>query len=117
MRAQLPLFLLLVVYSVSREPQTVYGSASVPAEDAGAECCGSQSPEIKQLFKSADRLYAQFKPKEAAVELRKILQVDPANSEAMIKLCRAHIDMGDTVPDSAQDWREKKVKEYKAAEE
>ena len=117
MRAPLLCFILLVVYSVSRQSQTAYSVASVWAEDGAAECCGAQGPEIKQLFKNADRFYAQFKPKESAVELQKILQVDPANSEAMLKLCRAHIDMGDMVPDSGQDWKEKKLKEYKIAED
>src|ERR1043166_7643402 len=109
MRVQFFLLLLLLAYTVSPQPETVYGDASVPAEHGVPECCGTQGPEIKQLFKNADRLYAQFKPKESAVELRKILQVDPANSEAMIKLCRAHIDMGDMVPDSGQRSEERRV--------
>src|ERR1043166_2622524 len=117
MRVQFFLPLLLLAYTVSRQPETVYGDASVPAEHSGPECCGNQGPEIKQLFKSADRFYAQFKPKESAVELQKILQVDPANSEAMLRLCRAHIDMGDMIPDSAQDSKEKKIEEYRTAED
>ena len=57
--------------------------------------CRNDSVEVAQLHKNADRLYAQFKPKEAANELLKILRVDDQNFEALIKLSRAYIDLGD----------------------
>ncbi len=75
------------------------------------------SAEIAQLHKNAERLYFQFKPKEAAAELLKILQADGRNFEAMIKLARAYIDIGDAIPESGSNWKERKLKEYSSAED
>jgi Tfp pilus assembly protein PilF len=69
------------------------------------------------LHKSADRLYSQFKPKEAVVELVKILRADSNNFEALVKLARAHIDIGDLVPDNGTNWHERKLKEYTTAQD
>jgi tetratricopeptide (TPR) repeat protein len=80
-------------------------------------CCRAESAKISQLHKNVDRLYGQFKAKEAVAELQKILQLDPDNFEAHIKLARAHIDIGDMVPESTPDWQERRIKEYRAAEE
>ena len=73
--------------------------------------------DIAQLHKSADRLYAHFKPKEAARELQKILLVDEQNLEALVKLSRAHIDIGDMISESSPDAQERKMKEYRIAED
>jgi len=67
-------------------------------------------------LKNADRLYAQFKPREALAEPQKILQVDPNHIEALIKTARAHIDVGDQIAEQGADWKERKFKEYKIAE-
>jgi tetratricopeptide (TPR) repeat protein len=75
------------------------------------------SAEIAQLHKNAERLYFQFKPKEAAAELQKILQADGRNFEALIKLSRAYIDIGDAIPENGSNWQERKLKEYGAAED
>ena len=45
----------------------------------------------------------------------KILQADGNNFEALIKLARAHIDIGDLLPESGSHWKERKLKEYSAA--
>jgi tetratricopeptide (TPR) repeat protein len=75
------------------------------------------SAEIAQLHKNAERLYFQFKPKEAAAELQKILQADGRNFEALIKLARAYIDIGDAIPENGSNWQERKLKEYSSAED
>jgi FimV-like protein len=87
--------------------------------DAKTGCpqCRNDSVEIAQLHKTADRLYAQFKPKEAANELLKILRADPQNFEALIKLSRAYIDLGDMIPESTSDWKERRLKDYQTAED
>jgi FimV-like protein len=91
----------------------------VSPPDAETACpqCRNDSVEIAQLHKTADRLYAQFKPKEAANELLKILRADPQNFEALIKLSRAYIDLGDMIPESASDWKERRLKDYQTAED
>jgi tetratricopeptide (TPR) repeat protein len=91
----------------------------VSPPDAETACpqCRNDSVEIAQLHKTADRLYAQFKPKEAANELLKILRLDPQNFEALIKLSRAYIDLGDMIPESASDWKERRLKDYQTAED
>lgn len=99
------------------------GAASLPAaapaelphaEDGGAGCCRG---DIARWHKNADRFYSQFRPREAAAELRRILAVDGRNFEALIKLARAYIDIGDMIAESGPDWKERKLKEYGAAEE
>ena len=87
--------------------------------DAKSGCphCRNDSAEIAQLHKNADRLYAQFKPKEAANELLKIVRLDAQNFEALIKLSRAYIDLGDMIPESTSDWKERRLKDYQTAED
>src|ERR1043166_1865525 len=67
------------------------------ADGVAGGCCRSSGDDIKQHLKTADRLYAQFKPREASTELQKVLQQDPNNTEAILKLSRAHIDLGDMI--------------------
>jgi tetratricopeptide (TPR) repeat protein len=90
---------------------------SLPDAETACPQCRNDSVEIAQLHKTADRLYAQFKPKEAANELLKILRLDPQNFEALIKLSRAYIDLGDMIPESASDWKERRLKDYQTAED
>jgi tetratricopeptide (TPR) repeat protein len=87
------------------------------ADEPRAGCCRQEGAEIAQLHKNADRFYTQFKPKEAAAELLKILQIDGRNFEAFIKLARAYIDIGDLIPESGSNWQERKLKEYLIAED
>ena len=116
MRTRILLHCLIVCLSFT-QVKDVHSSDTALAEDTRITCCRQTGPDIKQLLKNADRLYAQFKAKEAAAELQKILQLDPQNFEALAKLSRAHIDIGDMVSQSAQDWQERKIKEYKTAED
>ncbi len=78
--------------------------------------CESRVTEIAGLIKKADFLYSQFKPREAAVLLEKVLRLEPNNLEALAKLSRAHIDIGDSIPETHADWKELKIREYRKAE-
>jgi tetratricopeptide (TPR) repeat protein len=75
-----------------------------------------ESADIAALHRNADRLYAAFKPREAAAEWRRILNLDGRNFEALVKLARAHIDIGDSISEGDDGWRERKLKEYAIAE-
>ena len=90
--------------------------AHAAAQSEACRDCKANGAETAQLIKQADRLYAEFKPREAAAELQKVLQVEPRNLEALVKLSRAHIDIGDSIPESSPDWRERRIREYRQAE-
>jgi tetratricopeptide (TPR) repeat protein len=79
-------------------------------------CCESDTPETAQALRNADLLYSQFKPREAAAELAKVLQREPDHFEALTKLARAHIDIGDSVAESTRNWQEQRIREYRTAE-
>jgi tetratricopeptide (TPR) repeat protein len=112
------LFLIPSLLQLLLQPTMTIGAEPVSAEDGRAACCSSAAADIAQLHKNADRLHAQFKPKEAAGELQKILLLDEQNLEALVKLSRAHIDIGDMIPESSsQDAQERKVKEYRIGED
>lgn len=104
---------------------TLLFAAALGADAAGAPrfeepkhgCCRHDGADIARWHKNADRLYGQFKPREAVGELLKILQVDGRNFEALIKLARAYIDIGDLIAESGADWQERKLKEYSVAED
>ena len=97
---------------------TVLEAADSPAGDElKPACCRYEGAEVAQLHKSADRLYSQFKPKDAVVELVKILRADSNKFEALVKLARAHIDIDDLVPENGADWHERKLKDYTTAQD
>ena len=97
---------------------------SVFAETEGAivgrvgcpECVNDGSP-IARSLQRVDELYGSFKAREAQRELLKVLQLDPQNAEALSKLARVHIDFGDMIAESSPDWQEKRLAEYRTAEE
>jgi FimV-like protein len=100
------------------------GRASVGADTGHVEnsptaCphCKTDNPEIAQLLKSAERLHAQFKPKDAVIELQKVLQLHAENSDALSMLARAYIDIGDSIPEGSPDWQARRMREYKTAED
>lgn len=109
------LLLLSAVFLFVQANVSSHGVAS--AEESRTACCKSEASAIAQLHKNADRLYSQFKTKEAADEWLKILQIDPRDFEAITKLSRAHLDFGDMIPESSPEWREKRLKEYRKAED
>lgn len=96
---------------------TVHAATSPAGDESISACCRHELAEIAQLHKIADRLYSQFKPREAAAELRKILHADSSNFEALVKLARAYIDIGDLLPENGANWQERKLKEYTTAQE
>jgi len=91
--------------------------AEVSAVQESAPGCCKRDVDIARWLKNADRLYGQFKAREAVRELQRILQVDAGNFEALIKMARAHIDIGDMIPESDATWKERKLKEYRVAED
>jgi tetratricopeptide (TPR) repeat protein len=93
----------------------VSAGEAVAVEESAPACC-RRDVEIMRWHKNADRLYAQFKAREATRELQKILDIDGRNFEALIKMARAHIDIGDMIPESGADWKAKKLRDYGIAE-
>ena len=90
------------------------GAGEGPAAEEPPGCCKA---DIARWHKNADRLYAQFKPKDAVAELQKIIEVDGRNFEALAKLARAYIDIGDMIAESEMNSKERKLKEYNVAED
>jgi tetratricopeptide (TPR) repeat protein len=108
---------MYVVAAGCAAPIWAGAAAAASAEDNRIACCKTENSDAAQLLSSAERLYAQFKPKEAAAELQKVLHIDPRHFEATTKLARAYLDIGDMIPETAADWRERRMKEYRKAEE
>ena len=92
-------------------------SAQQSAGRVGCPHCINDGSEISNLLQQADSLYAAFKTREALHALGRVLELDPNNFEALAKSARGHIDIGDLIPDSDPNVKEKKLKEYHAAEE
>jgi regulator of microtubule dynamics protein 3 len=99
------------------QPGSAHSANETLAEDMRTGCCRNANPDAAQMLNNAEGFYKQFKPKEAAAELQKVLQLEPQNFEALTKLSRAHVDIGDMIPQSAPDWQDKRMKEYRAAED
>jgi hypothetical protein len=95
LRFGLVFFQLVAIWAI-----TVYATTSAAGDESISGCCRQEVADIAQLHKSADRLYSQFKPREAVAELLKILHADSNNFEALVKLARAHIDIGDLLPEN-----------------
>lgn len=110
-------FFLLLSSSLTSALPAVQSAENSFGEDGKPACCRSDAIEIQRLHQTVDRLYSQFKAKEAAGELEKILQLDPHNFEAHVKLARVHIDIGDMVPESGSDWQQKRFGAYRLAED
>ncbi|MFQ5849635.1 MAG: hypothetical protein ACE5JU_03485 [Candidatus Binatia bacterium] len=45
-----------------------------------------------------------------------MLEFDPQNLEALSKISRAHIDLGDMIPESTPNWKNKRLEQYLIAE-
>ena len=109
-RRPIGLIVLITAWLALSASVTRAGETASPDENKA-------SAENAQLQKNAERLYFQFKPREAAAELQKILQTDDRNFEALTKLARAYIDIGNAIPENGSNWKERKLKEYSTAEE
>lgn len=93
------------------------GAAELSSGHEPSQGCCRHDADIARWHKNADRLYGQFRPREAIRELQKILEIDARNFEALVKMARAHIDVGDLIPENSVHWRERKLKEYSIAED
>jgi tetratricopeptide (TPR) repeat protein len=98
-------------------PMVVAETKAVTVGRVGCPECVNDGSPIAQSLQRVDELYASFKTKEAQSELLKVLQLDPQNAEALSKMARVYIDFGDMIPESSPDWQEKRLKEYRTAEE
>ena len=105
---------LVVVLLVAMTPSA--GAANASTAPEGPPGCCPRKGDIARWHKFADRFYAQFKPAEAIKELQKILEVDSRNFQALIKMARAYVDIGDMIGENGDDWKERKRKEYAIAE-
>jgi tetratricopeptide (TPR) repeat protein len=83
----------------------------------GCPQCLNDGSEISRLLQRADDLYADLGARESLRELFKVLKIDPQNHEALSKISRSYIDLGDTIPESGADWQEKRLKHYRTARE
>lgn len=117
----LVLALLLVVAARSRGANSGPADSSSPAPQesgrVGCPRCQNDGSEISLMLERADDLYASLKTDEALRELFKVLKRDPKHSEALSKIARAYIDLGDRIVESESDWQEKRLKQYALAEE
>jgi hypothetical protein len=86
-------------------------------QNSSSHAAGTMAPISHRFHKIAERFYTQFKPKEALAELQKIIRLDARNFEALVKLARAHIDIGDQIPEEGPDSKDRKIKEYTVAED
>jgi hypothetical protein len=82
----------------------------------GCPHCINDGSEVSLLLQQADALYSVFKTKEALQALARVLQLEPNNYEALGKSSRGYIDLGDMVPETDSDAREKKLKQYQTEE-
>ncbi len=97
-------------------PSAFAESKGITIGRVGCPDCVNDGSPIARSLQKVDELYGSFKTKEAQKELLKVLQLDPQNAEALSKLARVHIDLGDMIPESSPDWQEKRLQEYRTAE-
>jgi tetratricopeptide (TPR) repeat protein len=117
MHSRILLSLVFLIALGSVLAKVARSADALSTDDEKAACCRETDTDIARLHKNAERLHAQFKPRDAANELQKILQRDGQNFEALAKLARAHIDIGDLIPGSSQGAQDRKMKEYRTAED
>lgn len=82
----------------------------------GCPGCRNDGSEVSRLLEEGDELYADLKTREALGVLFEVLRLDPQNHEALSKIARAYIDLGDRIPPLEPGWREKRLEQYRAAE-
>jgi hypothetical protein len=63
--------MLLLLAALVASACRVYAAEATTAQEPKQPCCRHDGGEIARLLKNADRLYGQFKPKEAVGELHK----------------------------------------------
>ncbi|MGH7844707.1 MAG: tetratricopeptide repeat protein [Candidatus Binatia bacterium] len=83
----------------------------------GCPHCTNDGSPISQLLHRSDELYASFKTKEAMGTLLKVLELAPQNYEALSKMARVYIDLGDMIPETEAEWQAEKLKQYETAQQ
>jgi tetratricopeptide (TPR) repeat protein len=113
-----PLILLALLASFLWSAPPARADSHRPAEGrVGCPHCRNDGSEISRWLERADALYAEFKPREALREAQKVLEEDPDHHEALSKSSRFSIDIGDAIPESEPDWRDKRLRHYRIAED
>jgi len=94
------------------------GAQSRPSKMGRVGCphCINDGSAISRSLQKADELHSALKPKEALVELLKVLDRDAHHAEALSKIARVYIDFGDMIPETAPDWEARRLKQYETAE-
>jgi tetratricopeptide (TPR) repeat protein len=97
---------------------TAASAQSRPSKMGRVGCphCINDGSAISRSLQKADELHAALKPKEALVELLKVLDRDAHHAEALSKIARVYIDFGDMIPETAPDWEAQRLKQYETAE-
>jgi tetratricopeptide (TPR) repeat protein len=97
---------------------TAAGAQSRPSKMGRVGCphCINDGSAISRSLQKADELHAALKPKEALVELLKVLDRDAHHAEALSKIARVYIDFGDMIPETVPDWEAQRLKQYETAE-
>lgn len=113
----LTILLGVLVHIALNSPTAVAETKTISVGRVGCPECVNDGSPIAQSLQRVDELYASFKTKEAQRELLKVLQMDPQNAEGLSKMARVYIDFGDMIPESSPEWQEKRLKEYRTAEE
>jgi len=67
-------------------------------------------------LKKGDEYYGQLKDKEALEEYLAAVKLDPSNYEALWKLSRSYVDVGDLVSPKEKDYEEQQKTLYKNAQ-
>jgi len=83
----------------------------------GCPHCVNDGSPISRALQRADELHAAFKTNEALAELFKVLELSPQNAEALSKIARVYIDLGDLIAEFTPDWEAKRLKQYQIAEQ
>ncbi len=108
------LFLLvLLIAGGAPFPQALAGDLARPGNNRTA---AKEGGEVAETIARAVALYGEFRSREALTELKKVLALAPGNPKALIWAARAHVDVGDLIPETVPDWQKKRVEQYRAAE-
>ena len=107
------LFLLALLGGGAPFLQALAGDLAGPGNNGTAAKDGG---EVAETIARAVALYGEFRSREALTELKKVLALAPGNPEALIWAARAHVDVGDLIPETVPDWQNKRVEQYRAAE-
>ncbi len=71
---------------------------------------------VEDHIRQGDEYYAQFDDAKALEAYRLAVEADPANYEALWKLCRACVDVADQISQNEPGWEAKQRKLYKEGE-